>query len=555
MTRYIISLCIAYFITQPLAAQQSDLLKKNLKAHISTLASDKFEGRETGTKGEKRSYQYLSSEFKKAGINPKGTKGYLQPFEFSAGTHFGKHNLLMIDQQALQLEKEYFPLPYSAYKSQATGIAVDVGCGMVATDLHRNDYEKIDDLKGKIAVMDFATPEADNPHSKWAEYTDLRKRLETAAEKGASAVVLYNSNSQLDNPSKNSINKITPLNIPVIFVTNPQLPKLAQNKTITIKTDIEKNMLTGNNVIGYVDNQREYTIVIGAHYDHLGYGGHESLYRGEKAIHNGADDNASGTAALIEIARRIKNSNLKNYNYLFIAFSGEEKGLLGSAYFTKHPTIDQSKVNYMLNMDMVGRLKQNDQVLLINGAGTSPEWKALLTEPADSSLRIKTTESGIGPSDHTSFYLSNIPALHFFSGTHADYHKPSDDEPLINYDGMERIINYMFGLIEKTNTMPKLAFAKTNDASNDDAPRFKVTLGVVPDYTYEGNGMRIDGVTEGKPASHAGLLKGDIVIQLGDEKVADMMSYMKALSKFKKGQTTKVKVIRDKTELEKEVTF
>ncbi len=403
--------------------------------------------------------------------------------------------------------------------------------------------------------MDFATPEADNPHSKWAEYTDLRKRLETAAEKGASAIVLYNSSSQLENPAKISMNKITPLAIPVIFVTNPKLPSLAENKTITIKTDVEKTMLTGNNVIGYVDNQREYTIVIGAHYDHLGYGGHESLYRGEKAIHNGADDNASGTAALIEIARRIKNSNLKNYNYLFIAFSGEEKGLLGSAYFTKHPTIDLSKVNYMLNMDMVGRLKQNDHVLLINGAGTSPEWKSLLTEPADSSLRIKTTESGIGPSDHTSFYLSNIPALHFFSGTHADYHKPSDDEPLINYDGMELIINYMYGLIEKTNTMPKLAFAKTNDASNDDAPRFKVTLGVVPDYTYEGNGMRIDGVTEGKPASHAGLLKGDIVIQLGDEKVADMMSYMKALSKFKKGQTTKVKVIRDKTELEKEVTF
>nr|HRC92873.1 PDZ domain-containing protein [Bacteroidia bacterium] len=188
-------------------------------------------------------------------------------------------------------------------------------------------------------------------------------------------------------------------------------------------------------------------------------------------------------------------------------------------------------------------------------AGTSPSWDSLLNNIKVDSLRIKTTASGVGPSDHTSFYLEGIPVLHFFSGTHSDYHKPSDDEPLINYNGMVSIFHYMYDLIEQTNKLPKLAFTKTNDSSNEDAPRFKVTLGVVPDYAFEGSGMRIDGVTEGRPAAIAGFLKGDVVIQMGEEKITDMMSYMKALSKFKKGDKVKVKVQRGNEVVEKDVTF
>lgn len=544
-----------FLISTSVNAQLDARLKSNLKQHISILASDKFEGREPGTKGERLSYEYITQQFKNIGLLPKGNKGYLQTFEFSAGTKNGIKNKLYIAGNNLKSDSEYYVLPYSAHQSTAEGKSIKIGSGLLSKELGRNDYEGMTDLKGRIAVMDYATPEADNPHSKWAEASDLRKRIEIAVSKGISGLIIYNSNDSINNPNKNSEIKITPFAIPVVFVKSNDATLLKNDQQVVIETDIEKIMHSGHNVIGYIDNHAENIIVIGAHYDHLGFGGHESLYRGERAIHNGADDNASGTSALIELARKLKGSSLNKYNYMFIAFSGEEKGLLGSNYFVKNPTIDLKKVNYMLNMDMVGRLKPTDHVLLINGAGTSPSWDSLLNNIKVDSLRIKTTASGVGPSDHTSFYLEGIPVLHFFSGTHSDYHKPSDDEPLINYNGMVSIFHFMYELIEQTNNLPKLAFTKTNDSNNEDAPRFKVTLGVVPDYAFEGSGMRIDGVTEGRPAAAAGLLKGDVVIQMGEEKVADMMSYMKALSKFKKGDKVKVKVLRGNEVVEKEVTF
>ena len=204
---------------------------------------------------------------------------------------------------------------------------------------------------------------------------------------------------------------------------------------------------------------------------------------------------------------------------------------------------------------MVGRLKPDEPVLIINGVGTSPAWKITMDYIKVDSLRTKTTESGIGPSDHTSFYIKDIPALHFFSGTHGDYHKPSDDEYLINYVGETRIIEYIAQLVHRLNDKGKLEFNKTKDDTNESTPRFKVTLGVIPDYAYEGEGMRIDGVSEGKPASKAGLMPGDIVIQLGEIVVTDMTSYMKGLSMFKKGDTTMVKVKRGSDEKTVELTF
>ena len=555
MNSRIINFLLLLLISTTVSAQTDAELKSNLKQHISILASDKFEGREPGTKGERLSYEYITQQFKNIGLQPLGSNDYLQSFEFSAGTKSGAKNKLNIAGKSLKSDTEYYVLPYSALHSTASGKSIKIGSGLLSKELGRNDYEGFTDLKGKIAVMDYATPEADNPHSKWAEASDLRKRIEIAVSKGISGLIIYNSNDSIKNPEKNSEIKITPFVIPIVFVKSIDAARLKNDQQITIETDIEKIMHSGHNVIGYIDNHAENTVVIGAHYDHLGYGGHESLYRGTPAIHNGADDNASGTSTLIELARKLKSSSFKKYNYLFIAFSGEEKGLLGSNYFVKHPTIDLKKVNYMLNMDMVGRLKPEEHILLINGAGTSPSWDSLLNNIKVDSLRIKTTASGVGPSDHTSFYLEGIPVLHFFSGTHSDYHKPSDDEPLINYNGMVSIFHYMYDLIEQTNKLPKLTFTKTNDSSNEDAPRFKVTLGVVPDYAFEGSGMRIDGVTEGRPAAIAGFLKGDVVIQMGEEKVADMMSYMKALSKFKKGDKVKVKVQRGNEVVEKDVTF
>ena len=309
--------------------------------------------------------------------------------------------------------------------------------------------------------------------------------------------------------------------------------------------------ITGTNVLGYIDNQVEKTIIIGAHYDHLGMGGEGSLYREGEAIHNGADDNASGVSVMLQLAQKLKDS-LSGNNYLLMAFSGEEMGLLGSNYFTKNPTIDLSQTNYMINMDMVGRLRE-DKTLSISGTGTTPIWPQVLNS-SNSEFKLVLQESGVGPSDHTSFYLQDIPVLHFFTGQHEDYHKPTDDSEKLNYEGMELISNYIYQIIRELDDSPKLIFKKTKNES-EEVPRFKVALGVVPDYLFDGKGMRIDGISEDKPAQKAGLQKGDVVIQLGDSTVVDMMSYMRALSTFEEGNTTKVIVDRKGEQIEVGVKF
>jgi len=311
---------------------------------------------------------------------------------------------------------------------------------------------------------------------------------------------------------------------------------------------------TGKNVIGYIDNQAVTTIIIGAHYDHLGMGEFSSRQPGEPAIHNGADDNASGVAGMIRLAQYLKNSEATNNNYLFIGFSGEELGLHGSKHFVENPSIDLTDVNYMLNMDMIGKLN-TEKVLVINGAGTSPVWKEVLPKIEVDGIQIETNDSGVGPSDHTSFYLKDLPVLHFFTGAHDDYHKPSDDSEDVNFEGIQSVTNFIIALIEKLDDTEKLEFTATKDESNQRASSFKVTLGVMPDYAFSGEGMRIDKVLDDRPAAKANIQDGDVVIQLGDVQVKDIYDYMNGLSKFKSGERTIVVVKRGEKVIEKEVEF
>ena len=529
-------------------------LKANLKKHISTLASDAFMGRETGTKGEELAMNYIISQFKEIGLKPKGEKKYIQEFPFSEGATFGPGTQLYINDKSFKLNEDFYPLQHSA-SGVVTGYTVKAGYGIYAPKLNHDDYANKLNLAKKIFVLEASTPDGNDPHGKYGDY-DMKQRVEVAKSKGATAVIFINSDTTMENPKADFMHKYSSSTIPVIFAKG-EAARMLKNDIIlncTVGAEINKIEKTGHNIIGFIDNKAANTIVIGAHYDHLGMGSEGSLYRGEPAIHNGADDNASGTAALIELARMLSGKDQKN-NYLMMAFSGEEKGLLGSNYFIKHPTVDLQKVNYMINMDMLGRLKPDEPVLLINGTGTSSAWHTVIDTAGMMGLRIKITESGVGPSDQTSFYLDSIPAIHFFSGTHSDYHKPSDDEPLINYDGEVKIVRIIKTVVDKLNDKGKINYIKTKDDSNEDAPRFKVTLGVVPDYAFEGEGMRIDGVSDGRPAAKAGLMKGDVVIQIGEHKITDMMTYMKALGKFTKGDTTKVKIIRGKEELEKDITF
>ncbi len=297
----------------------------------------------------------------------------------------------------------------------------------------------------------------------------------------------------------------------------------------------------GQNVLYALPQNNQRWGVIGAHYDHLGYGDDNSLFRGDPQIHNGADDNASGVAGMLELSNRFSNKN-EPQSLLFAAFSGEEKGLWGSNQFCKKPTVSLDSIDYMINFDMIGRLRGD--TLAVYGTGTSPRWMELLESCNDEGFVFIPSESGVGPSDHTSFYLEGIPVLHFFTGQHPDYHKPSDTADKINAEGILRIVNFVERLMVRLNSEDEWIFTKTKDQDDESTPSFKVTLGVIPDYLFDGEGMRIDGVSDGRPAANAGMIRGDVVKQIDTTIVTDMMSYMIALSLFEPGIESNVTIER-----------
>ena len=525
-----------------------------MKYDVQYLASDLLEGREAGTKGERLAAEYIRQKFSTIGLMPYGDSAtYLQKFNFTAPPRVGEKSTLQVGRRILKLNDEWYPLAFSA-SAQVRSKAIKCGYGISAPELSYNDYEG-KDVHGRCVAISIGSPDGIHPHSKYLAHHDLRARVDKAIELGASAVILYDDDATADPPTEAMSVKVQACAVPVVFIKNELYKELLiDGNPVAVSVEIIREQRTAMNVVGMLDNGKPNVVVIGAHFDHLGYGDEGSLYRGVPAIHNGADDNASGIAVMMQLARDLRVMDETRANdYLFIAFSGEEKGLYGSNWWTKHPTIPLNDISYMINLDMVGRIDTTND-LGINGVGTSPAWEEVKRIQVGG-FKVKTTEGGIGPSDHTSFYLNNIPAIHFFSGTHADYHKPSDDEEKVNYDGMLRVTRFIESLITSLNDDPKLAFTKTQDADTAATPRFTVTLGVVPDYMYDGQGMRIDGVTDGKPAAAAGLKVGDVVVKLGENHVTDMMSYMKALGMFKKGEGTKVTVLRDGKEVSTDIQF
>lgn len=567
--QFFISIIFASGVVAQDTPFQSTSLTQDLKRHISILAHDSLEGRLVGSRAEAKASAYIISQFKLLQIQPKGETGFLQPFSF-------KRSLIENEGTILEIKKKgriisfaghnetlkdigVYPLSNSS-SNKVSAKAIWVGYGIVSSDGKMNDYIHAKDLKGKIFIMQHGYPSTSHAHSLVAEASSIEKKVDNAIAQGAVGVVIINLDSMHTVPPyKKQLPKNISAKIPVIFLNRQytDVMDVWEDAMVRINPLINEKEITGNNVIGYIDNNATHTIVIGAHYDHLGRDefGH-STYRGDEKpqIHNGADDNASGTAALMVLADILKKHGSKNMNYLFIAFSGEEEGLLGSNYFVKNPTMDLKKVTAMINMDMVGRLDPQKYTLGINGTGTAKEWKNMLDGVKIDSLKYKYTESGTGASDHTSFYLMNIPALHYFTGTHHDYHKPSDDEHLIQYDGIIKVITHIYKMNESISKNPTLTFQKTKEDTTAKVS-FKVTLGIMPDYMYDGAGVMVDGVTADRPAAKAGIVKGDCVIQLGDIKIADMQSYMKALSQFSKGQQTTVRVKRNGKEMEMPLTF
>ena len=525
--------------------KSNDPVLKSIKANVEYLASDKLEGRRTGTAGEKLAYDYIEKKFKQAGLKAAGDNGtFIQAFEVNDGKKLTKDTKFSVNDVPLKLYEDWFPLSFSKTGSFAY------------------TFSKTAKYKVTLLQVDLAAAMEEsktNPHFNLDDY--LQTAIKEAAKDGIEAVVFYNSSATEDGLQYDAKAKLEVASVPAVYVKYPVYKKFFEenydDKTIKIVVSSGLSKRTGHNVIGYINNNAASTIVLGAHYDHLGYGEDKnSLYTGHTPmIHNGADDNASGTAALIELAQwaNDKKVEYKKHNFLFIAFSGEELGLYGSKYFTENPTVDLKSISYMINMDMLGRLNDSTHNITIGGYGTSPTWGEIINEH-DKFFKIKIDSSGSGPSDHTSFYRKDIPVLFFFTGTHSDYHKPSDDANKINYKGIRSIVTYIQSIIATTDNKNKLVFTKTREA-NMGKSSFKVSMGIMPDYTFSGNGVLVDGVSENRPAEKAGVKTGDVIIQLGEHNVSDVQTYMQALNKFNKGQSTKVKLLRGKEELTLDLTF
>lgn len=498
----------------------------HLKEHVYFLADDRLEGRRAGTKGEELAGDYIKNQFSAIGLSPKGDQdSWFQAFPISDGKDYAKASYLFINGTEID-KKHYFPHPLSPERMLEA---------MPSIALKE---------EGVPWFLDFGVElEANKSNPHFDKEAGLNDKIRQATEKGATALIVYNDPGQQYNPKL----KGQELPIPVFFLNKSESEKYLSDETdmleIKLKTGFTKLERTGRNVLGYLDNGATHTVIIGAHFDHLGYGEDDNsmIRTANPGLHNGADDNASGTAALIELARLLKKDKNKQFNFLFIAFSAEELGLFGSKYFTEHATIPLNTVNYMVNLDMVGRLNDSSKALTIGGYGTSPSWPATFSSLSDTRyFNIKYDSSGTGPSDHSSFYRKDIPVLFFFTGLHTDYHKPSDDADKINYIGQLKIVQLIQSVIKSTTSQPKLAFTKTREQQMGTSARFTVSLGIMPDYAFSGNGVRADGISEGRAAQKAGMKAGDVIIKLGDYSVASVEQYMQALSKFKKGDKTTV---------------
>ena len=455
-----LSLLILLFIPITLVAQDCSKVNKKtvkrLQIDVNKLASDQMEGREPGTTGEIKARDFIISRMEELNLSPKGTEGFIQAFSyFEKVKQKPNKTKLSLNDKPLKLNHQFYPINLSSNGQIEDVPVLSVGYGIHMPDQSYSDYESLDvDINGYIALMDLSSPKNLNVNT-----PSLLNRAIEAIDRGAVGILLYNSVKGTEVP-KSSFNRIKSIGVPVVYLKTSAFTEVpvgfVENASITV-TQYEVPT-RAHNVIGFIDNGAEQTVAIMAHYDHLGYGGEGSNYKGPRKIHNGADDNASGTAAVLELAYFINNNKIKEENnFLFIAFSAEEKGLLGSQYFVMNPTLDLNEINYVLNMDMVGRM-ETDMPLTIEGIGSSLIWEPSLKELECDAFPLTLKKRENGPSDHSAFYYAGIPSLHFWTGKHDDYHKPSDDAEKINFEAESQIISFIESFILLMDTKGKVDF-------------------------------------------------------------------------------------------------
>ena len=531
------------FVPMGLLAQRlskaDKLLIQNLKGHIQFLASDELEGRRAGTPGEQKAINYIVEQYQGLAIQPMGTNGFIQDFKIDEGKRFANDAFVKINNQQAILDTDFFALSNSG--SQHFTSRASVALNEMNQAWFKDVHEVLEE-------------NTSNPHfdiNEWLTTTTTELKI-----KGAIALILHNSGSLVDNIQFNKNDTSKALSLPVLYFTKQGFEKYFSDESgtysIEAKVQFEHPARTAHNVVGFIDNKAANTIILGAHLDHLGYNEDKNGLDLNNFIHNGADDNASGTAALIELAKSLVKKAPKNNNYLIIHFSGEELGLLGSKYWLDHPTYS-GNFNYMINMDMVGRY-DTARKLTIGGYGTSSKWSEILSK-TPTTLLTHYDSAGTGPSDHSSFYRKDMPVLFMFTGSHSDYHKATDDWDKINYEGEKEIVRLLQKIIKATDTYGKLDFLKTREQSMGKSTKFTVSLGVMPDYAFTGTGVRIEGTSQGKLGEKLGLKPADVLLQVGDYKLIDVMSYMQALGRFKKGDKTILVVKRGTEEIKYDIQF
>jgi hypothetical protein len=548
-------------------AQQSDRepSPSKLQQHVSYLASDALDGRRTGTPGANDAARYIAGEFSRAGLRPGSgpmarkpraiIASYLQTFPYVGRVELGKNNVLSTSGETFRAGEDWMPLGISANQTlDVTGI-VNAGYGITANELNHNDY-KGTYSKNQVAIIRSGTPDGDNPHGKFTTAGQLRFKVAAAQSAGVGALLIISTEDDLKNDplARLRYDNAGLAGIPVAVISKQAAEKLANAKELKLTTDVVRAEVPAYNVVGVLDGSdpvlKNETIILGAHYDHLGRGGEGSLAPRSGEIHHGADDNASGTAGLIELARIFgaQRPKLKR-TLVFIAFGGEEEGLLGSNYYVNHPVVPLGKTIAMINMDMIGRMK--DSKLMIGGVGTATEWRPLLAQ-TDFSLTL--SDDGFGPSDHSSFYSKQIPVLFFFTGTHNDYHKPSDTFDKINYNDEARILNLVARIVRDIDAADKRLTYTTAKSEPPRTGGFRVYLGTIPNYADTTEGLLLDGVRDDSPAAKAGLKAGDRIVKIGARDVKNVYDYTAALGEMKAGQEYVFEVMRGTERLTLKIT-
>jgi len=565
-------------IAPPPPVSSLEITDNEIAYHIKWLSSDALEGRGTGTHANDIVAEYIAREFERYGLKPAGMNGtFLQPFEVVTGVKLGNDNAITvkINGKSMQgtLETDFTPLGFSL-NGRAKSELVFVGYGISAPTMNHDDYTS-PDLKGKIAIAFTGHPTSDDPHTDFASISSLRSKLLFAREAGVAALIIVNPEKDelypltFDNSASNS--GIIGVNISRKFAdaifaesglsvkkltdelatTNGSFPsRRIENTTCRLTAEIQLIRKTTNNVIGLLPGTdslaRERYFVLGGHFDHLGWGQNGSLYKGDTPmIHNGADDNASGTAGVMELAQYF-SEHRSRHSILFMGFSGEEMGLLGSGYWVSNPTVPLEKISAMFNLDMIGRMPDSTRKVTAQGSGTSPLWEGLLKKLNEHfKFNLSMVADGQGASDQSSFYLKNIPVLFFFNGLHSDYHKPSDDFEKINISGEKEILQFVAQVMQSSDEeTEKVAFTKVKGEAATQMRVFSIYVGTIPDYGANADGFQISGTSPGGPADKAGLKAGDVIMQFGETKVKNIYDYMNALSFHKPDEDVPVIVKR-----------